>query len=173
MTRTIIIGVLVLILSVLANSALPFLLPFVIGAITYLLHIWMWYQLIILYILFFSLLNVFGLLFLDEQIVKLIVYLQNKWVKIYKNNDSIYKKEPWVLSSLWDKLVAIIEKKSNLPLIYLAVIWCCWFMLPDLITTRVIKWKMSEWWFVFCFMVWKWLFYIPIVYWIHTTMNMM
>lgn len=164
--------IIILFFAILWTSILPFLLPAFIATVAYMWYLWYNHETILWLVISYSLINaiilLFGNLYINELLTK-FSWSKTDETLLEEKNDKWYH----FFARLWRSIQQKIDSVSNAYVVFACTVLCCWFVLPDLITIRLVYKKLSWVAFVSAFVLWKILFYTPIIYWISVGVKMM
>lgn len=141
-----------LILLVASTSVVPFLLPITVSLLTYMSYMlipsWVW----VISVLLAVLMMWYLWYFFDKKFV-LRLYT------MFPNLRKISSKTPH------QTFTKMINHTYTTHLIRFCVVGGSFSSLPDIILVRLVRTKMSPYWRISAYALWKLLLYIPIIYW--------
>lgn len=157
----ILVDLILLILSVVITSIVPFFLPITIWLITNAIHTW-----ILIYILILSICIGCIIMWLCRYYAdgKMMSYLQRK--KVLKTHGTIRKMTIW-------KIEWVLYKSHNIYLIWLCTAAAARSSIPDIVIIRLVRPKMNIYQRLSAYIAWKLSLYIPIIYWVKIALSSM
>ena len=154
-------NLILLILSVIITSIIPFFLPITIWLITNAIHAWIFIHVLVLCICVGCAIMWLCRYYADG---KMMSYLQHKKTpKIHSN----------IRKMTIGKIEWVLHKSHNVYMIWLCTATASWSSIPDMLIIRLVRSKLNIYQRLSAYITWKLLLYIPIIYWVQIALSMM